>query len=108
MGEISQITSTIPALSTADLIAIVPNLGAVILHSELLNDPTGVLTALTITTSCENGTRKYIVDSNLKFLRSLSLHNYGHPLERHLRFNPERLVYISDGSDRSRVRRRSS
>lgn len=44
----------IPAFSTAAFTAIAPNLGAGTLHSELLNDPIGVLTALTITTSCEN------------------------------------------------------
>ena len=42
---------TIPAFSIAALTAIAPSLGAVTLHSELLNDPIGVRTALTITTS---------------------------------------------------------
>ena len=42
---------TIPAFSIAALTAIAPSLGAVTLHSELLNDPIGVRTALTIAIS---------------------------------------------------------
>ena len=44
-------TNTTPAFSTAAFTAIVPNLGAGKLHSVLLKDPIGVLTALAITTS---------------------------------------------------------
>ena len=58
---------TIPAFSIAALTAIAPSLGAVTLHSKLLNDPIGVRTALTITTSYKSNQIKLFQFFNNKF-----------------------------------------
>ena len=57
-------TASSPAFSTAAFTAIAPNRGAGTLHIELLKDPIGVLTALTITTSYVNNERQIQVVYN--------------------------------------------